>query len=345
MNGIMKVIQWNITRTSDPMSGAKRYEDELFENIKALREDLEIERIQRVADRIVGSTVSSLLWRYICKDADIVHATCQVIAPVAYFRRPKKFIVTVLDLIPILYPSTIKDISTRLQWMFTPNALKRVDRIIAISAFTKNEVVRLAGVDESMIDVVHLGVDHSRYHPMDRTQCKRRFGFDIKEKHILVVASNYENKRMDLTQKVFDEVRKQRNDVKLIKAGYAETLSGDDIINTSWVPEDEMPLLLNSADVFLHTSEYEGFGLPILEAMSCGVPVVVSNKASIPEVVGSYGNMVDLYADDVIEQFVNKILSCIDMGTDEKAIEQSKNFSWQKTAERTIKVYEKLYNQ
>ena len=220
-----------------------------------------------------------------------------------------------------------------------------MDVRIAISEFTKKETVRLAGVDESVIDVVHLAADRSKYYPLDRKECKRRFGFDTKEKHILVVASNLEIKRMDLTQKVFDGVRKQRNDVKLIKAGYAETLSGDDIINTSWVPEDEMPLLYNSADVFLHTSEYEGFGLPILEAMSCGVPVVVSNKASIPEVVGSYGNMVDLDANDVIEQFVDKILSCIDMGTDEKAIEQSKNFSWQKTAERTITVYEKLYNQ
>ncbi|MBE0415985.1 MAG: glycosyltransferase, partial [Dehalococcoidia bacterium] len=184
-----------------------------------------------------------------------------------------------------------------------------------------------------------------RYHPIDKTECKRRFGFNPNEKHILVVASNLESKRMDLTQKVFDEVRKRRNDVKLIKAGYAETLVGDDIINTGWVPESEMPLLYNSADVFLHTSEYEGFCLPILEAMSCGVPVVVSNKASIPEVVGPCGNMVDLDAHDVIEQFANKIFSCIDKGIDEEAIEQSKNFSWQKTADRTIRVYEKVYDE
>lgn len=342
----MKIIHWNASKSSHPLFGAKRYEDELFKNIKALRTDIEIERIQRLDNTIVGNTFVSWFLKYSCKDADIVHATFQTLAPVLYFRRPKKFIVTVLDLTPVIYSTALrKDISTRIQWMFTPKALKRVDRIIAISEFTKKETVRLAGVDESVIDVVHLAADRSKYYPLDRKECKRRFGFDTKEKHILVVASNLESKRMDLTQKVFDEVRKQRKDVKLIKAGYAEVLSGDDIVNTGWVPESEMPILYNSADVFLHTSEYEGFGLPILEAMSCGVPVVVSNKASIPEVVGSYGNMVDLDANDVIEQFVNKILSCIDMGTDEKAIEQSKNFSWQKTAEETIKVYEKLYNQ
>lgn len=342
----MKIIHWNASKRSHPLFGAKRYEDELFKNIKALSEDIEIERIQRLDNTIVGNTFISWFLKYRCKDADIVHATFQTLAPVLYFRRPKKFIVTVLDLTPVIYSTALrKDISTRIQWMFTPKALKRVDRIIAISEFTKKETVRLAGVDESVIDVVHLAADCSKYYPLDRKECKRRFGFDIKEKHILVVASNLESKRMDLTQRVFDEVRKQRKDVKLIKAGYAEVLSGDDIVNTGWVPESEMPILYNSADVFLHTSEYEGFGLPILEAMSCGVPVVVSNKASIPEVVGSYGKMVDLDANDVIEQFVDKILSCIDMGTDEKAIEQSKNFSWQKTAQRTIKVYEKLYNQ
>lgn len=328
------------------MSGAKRYEDELFENIKALRTDIEIERIQRADKKLIGSVPISWLLRYRRKDADMVHATFQTIAPVVYFRRPKKYIVTVLDLSPVLYPSEyFQDISFVIQWMLSRAALRRVDRIIAISHFTKSEVIRLAGLEESVMDVVYLGVDRSRYYPMDKRECKQRFGLNTKEKHILVVASNLAKKRMDVTQKVFNEVKKRRKDIKLIKAGYAEMLAGDDVINTGWIPESEMPLLYNSADVFLHTSEYEGFCLPILEAMSCGVPVVVSNRASIPEVVGTYGNMVDLDADDVIEQFANKILSCIDMGTDEKAIEQSKNFSWRRTAEETLKIYEKLYNQ
>jgi glycosyltransferase involved in cell wall biosynthesis len=79
--------------------------------------------------------------------------------------------------------------------------------------------------------------------------------------------------------------------------------------------------------------------------MSCGVPVVVLNKASIPEVVGAYGNTVDLDSDDAVEQFVDKILSCLDRGIDEEAVKQSQNFSWRKTGEETIKVYEKVHNE
>ena len=338
----MKVIHWNVSKRIHPVFGAKRYEDELFENIKKLREDLEIERIQRVDSKIIGSVPLSWLLRYRCRDADIVHATYQTIAPVAYFRKPKRFIVTVHDLAPLLYPSVIKDISTRIQWVFTLRALKKADRIIAISEFTKKEIARLCGVTQDKIAIVYLGVDHSKYHPMDKEVCKRKLDLSVEEKHILVVASNLKHKRMDLTKKVFDKIRQQRKDIKMIKGGYGESLEGQGIISPGWVPESQMPALFNAADVYLHTSEYEGFGLPILEAMACGVPVVVSNKASIPEVVGDLGDIVDLDSEDCVEQFVEKILENIDKGRDEKALERSKKFSWEKTAKETLKVYKEV---
>lgn len=340
----MKVVHWNVSTATPHMSGMKRYEDELFQNLKALGADLELARVRRMANPIIGNVPVSWLLRYNCEGADIVHATFQTLAPAAYFRRPRKFIVTVLDSTPLLYPSTVsRDLSTRIQWMLTPKALKRADRIITISEFTKKELVRLSGIDQSLVDAVHLAVDRSQYYPRDREECKRRFGFNTEEKHVLVVASNDENKRMDLTQKVFAEVRRRRKDIKLIKAGYAEVLTGEGIINVGWVPEADMPLLYNSADVFLNTSEYEGFCLPVLEAMSCGVPVVVSNKASIPEVVGPYGNMVDLDAEDAVTRFGDMILECIDRGADEEALKQSENFSWKETAEKTLRVYKGLY--
>lgn len=337
----MKVIQWNISKKNQPMYGAKRYEDELYRYIDEIGKDkdIEIARIQRTSN-----TVVSWFLDYKSSTSDIVHATYQTIAPVVYIRKPKIFIVTVLDLIPLLYPSMLKrDLSMRLQWMLTPGALKKADGIIAISEFTKKEIVRLLEIEESKIVTVHLAVDRTQYYSMSKRECKQKFGLAESEKHILVLASNNENKRMDLVQKVISNIRGKRKDIKLVKAGYAEKLSGEGIINVGWISEDDMPVLYNSADVFLNTSEYEGFCLPILEAMSCGVPVVASNKASIPEVMGTYGNMVDLDASDVVERFVDKILSCIDIGFDKRAIEQSKNFSWESTVEETIKVYRDIY--
>jgi glycosyltransferase involved in cell wall biosynthesis len=336
----MKIVQWNISKASHPMYALRRYEDELFKHIKEIRKDWIVERIQRKENRIFGSTVFS--WLFYKGDADVVHATFQTIAPAIYLKKPKKFVVTVHDLAPLVYSDTIRDISEKIQWFFTPKALKRAGKIIAVSEFTKNEIIRLLGIAKDKIITIHQGVDHSRYKPMDKIKCKEGLGLNPDEKHILVVSSNVKHKRMDLAKKVFEGVKKEREDVKMTKIGYGEGLSGEGIISMGWIEEKEMPMLYNAADVFMHTSEYEGFGLPILEAMACGTPVVVSNKASIPEVVGSYGNMVDIDSDVCVKQFVEKILENIDKRKDKKALEQSKKFSWKKTAEETIKVYENI---
>jgi len=129
----MKIIQWNTTKSGQPMSGVKRYEDELFRNLKKLlrrEDDCKVERIQSSNNRVTGNTFLSWLLRYRCKDADIVHATEETVAPVVNFRRPKKFLVTSHGLIPISYPSTIKDITTKIQWMLIPKALAKADRIM-----------------------------------------------------------------------------------------------------------------------------------------------------------------------------------------------------------------------
>jgi len=340
----MKVIHWNTSRVNSPMSGIKKYEDELFRNlIKIAKEDdidIRIERIMRSENKILGSTVVSWFFKYRCKDEDLVHATSQVIAPVVYLRRPKRFVVTVHDLAPLRYPFEIRDVSERIQWIFTPKALKKVEGIIAISQFTKNELIDLIGIEENRITVVYQGVDHSLYKPMDKEYCKKYFGLNPKEKHILYVASNLYHKRLDLAKAIFEEIKKCRDDVKLIKAGYSERLEGDGIISIGWVDEKDMPKLYNSADVYLHTSEYEGFGLPVLEAMACGVPVVASNKASLPEVVGSAGILVDL-DDNCIQEFAENILRILDRNikVDRKALERSRKFDWVKTARGTLEEY------
>lgn len=340
----MKVIHWNTSRINSPMSGIRKYEDELFKNmVKIIQKeniDIEIRRILRDENKLLGSTVVSWFLKYRCKNTDLIHATSQVIAPVIYLRRPKRFIVTVHDLTPMLYPTTIRDLSTKLQWILTPRALKKVDKIISISNFTKSEIMRLLGIDGEKIIVIYQGVDHSLYKPLNKENCKKYFGLNPEEKHILYVASNDEHKRVDLAKAVFEEIKKCRDDVKMIKAGYSEKLEGEGIINMGWIDEKDMPKLYNSADVYLHTSEYEGFGLPILEAMACGVPVVASNKASIPEIVGNAGILIDL-DDNCVKEFAESILKILDrnINMDKRALERSMEFSWEKTARETLEVY------
>jgi glycosyltransferase involved in cell wall biosynthesis len=323
------------------MYALRKYEDELFKHLREFRPDWKIERFWRHEGRILGSTVFS--WPlYKSKNADIVHATSQTLAPTIYFnKKPKRFIVTVHDLAPLVYTSEITDFSMRIQFILTPKALKKADKIIAISEFTKRELIRLTGINEDKIIVIYQGVDHRRYKPMDTIECKKKFGLNPDDKHILVVSSNKEHKRMDLAKKIFDSLRSIREDVKMLKAGYGEVLQGEGIINIGWIPEMMMPLLFNAADVFLHTSEYEGFGLPVLEAMACGTPVVAFKKASVPELLGNRGCLVEQDDEEsIVREFTNKILETMDKGKDRKAVKHSKAFSWRRTAEETIKVYE-----
>lgn len=337
----MKIVHWNISKASHPVYALRKYEDELYENMASIiGEGFTLERIRRPKGDILGNTVFS--WAvYKSHDADIVHATSQTLAPAIYFKNISKFVVTVHDLAPMVYPTEISNMSLKFQYLLTPKALKKADRIIADSNFTKNELLRLTKLNESKIDVVYLGVDHERYRPIDKRECKGKFGLDPEDKHILVVSSNLEHKRMDLAKKLFDQIHSKRKDVKMIKAGYGEGLEGEGIISLGWVPEDDMPHLFNASDAYLHTSEYEGFGLPVLEAMSCGIPVIASNKASIPEVVGECGALLDFHMLKY-SKVVSEISSRIDGGIDGDAIEWSRNFSWGKTARDTLEIYEAL---
>jgi len=341
----MKVLHWNLSKPGS-ISGIGKYEEELYRNlvniIKREECELEISRVFRSKNKITGSTVLSWLFTYRCNKADIVHATAQVIAPVVFIRRPKRLIVTVHDLAPMRYPFEIRDISEKIQWIFTPKALKKIDEIIAISEFTKRELLSLLKIPEERIHVIYQGVDHSTYYPMEKDECRRYFNLDPNKKYVLYVASNLHHKRIDLAKMVIEEVRKYRDDVILIKAGYSEKLDGEGVINMGWIDERDMPKLYNCADVYLHTSEYEGFGLPVLEAMACGIPIVAPNRASLPEVIGNAGILVDL-DEDCVQEFAESILKILDRDKriDKKALERSMAFSWEKTARETLKVYNK----
>ncbi|MCS7094165.1 MAG: glycosyltransferase family 1 protein [Candidatus Aenigmarchaeota archaeon] len=341
----MEVYHWNSSRINE-ISGIRKYEDNLFEKLLEVAEkksiELKIHRILRGTKRVLDSVVFSWLIKY--KGKSNVHGTSQVLAPAIYLKKPRNHVITVHDLAPLLYPFEIRDISEKIQWKIVPRALKRIEHLIAISKFTKNEIVRLLNVREENISIIYQGVDHQLYKPLSKESCRKFFGLSMDRKYILYVASNLYHKRIDLAKKIFEEIKKYRDDVEMIKAGYSEKLEGEGIISMEWIKEEDMPKLYNSADVYLHTSEYEGFGLPILEAMACGIPVVASNRASIPEVVGNAGILVDLDS-NAIKNFAEALLKVLEKEEKicKKSLERSKIFTWEKTAEETLKLYEAVF--
>lgn len=326
----MKICYW----TPNAGGGAGKYEHYLPKEIEKLGAKVEVFRRPK---GLKGNPITlRLLYR---SNGDIVHATSQTLSIYSY-PKPNNFVVTVHDIY-----SLHRSLMARIKRSLINKVLQRADMLIAVSEFTKGEIIEQMKIDEDKIKVVPMGVDLSMYKPMNKETCKRALGLNVDEKHILVVASNAPHKRMDITKAVFKEVMKCREKIKLLKVGYGQTLEGQGIINLGFVPEEKMPIVYNAADVLLHTSEYEGFGMPLLEAMACGLPIVASNKAAIPEVVGECGRLVDLDSEDCIERFVEEILDCIDRDKkNRKGVKRAMKFSWEMIAKKTMKIYEELLN-
>ena len=118
------------------------------------------------------------------------------------------------------------------------------------------------------------------------------------------------------------------------------------VVFTGFVPDKDLVLLYNAATLFVYPSLYEGFGLPLLEAMSCGTPVITSNLSSLPEVVGNAAITVNPYDFEELAKKIDKVLSDKELQKIliKKGVNRAKEFTWEKTALETIKVYEKVLN-
>jgi len=324
----------------------RKLEDELLSSIEKLCPSLD------VLDVSARDPVLCVKYLNKLNNVDVIHATGNTASILAKIKKFRNFIVTVHDLIPLVYSTHIADSSKSvfeigfrsLIYRYIKKILEsdNIATIVAISKFTRNEILRLTNVSKNKIRVVYWGIDHQRYHLMDKVKCRNMLNLNKDMKYILVVASNLRHKRMDLVIEIFNKIQKYRDDVILLKAGYGEKLFGRNIINVGYVPEHMMPMLYNSADVFVHTAEYEGFGLPILEAMACGTPIVASNKASIPEILGNGGYLIDIDSDNCVDKFVSRILDILDDDPENvnwAGIRRSKRFSWEFCARKYLKIY------
>jgi len=119
------------------------------------------------------------------------------------------------------------------------------------------------------------------------------------------------------------------------------------VVFTGYVSQEKLPCLYRNADLFVFPSLYEGFGLPVLEAMACGTPVITSNTSSLPEVAGDAAVLVDPYSVEDIADAMERVLTDPDLRTElsRKGKERAKQFTWEKCARETLKVYEEVYRE
>ena len=121
---------------------------------------------------------------------------------------------------------------------------------------------------------------------------------------------------------------------------------GESIVLTGYVPESDLPALYSGARCFIYPSYFEGFGLPPLEAMKCGAPVIVGNKTSLPEVVGDAALMIDPFDVNDMAAAIKRVITDSDLRADlrVKGLERAKQFDWKETARQTLAVYERAFS-
>ena len=236
--------------------------------------------------------------------------------------------------------------------------LRKADRIITVSEYSKSEIIKHVGYPEDQITVIPNAVDHNNYCVRRDREVIKKLGIPETQKVILYVGSEQPRKNVPFLLKAISELKKKLPDIKLLKIGtpqvpgareklieLIETLGIEkEVIFVGSVSENDLPKYYNAADLFVFPSLYEGFGLPPLEAMACGTPVITSNLTSLPEVVGDSAITIDPYDVNAFAEAMYNLL------TDEKLREQMINkglrraqlFNWEKSAEETLKVYQQL---
>ena len=282
---------------------------------------------------------------------DLFHAPANII-PLGY---TKASVVTVHDLAiyqnPAWFPTQV--LSTRL---LVPKSLSRARAIIAVSQSTAKDLRELFSIPKSKIHVVPEGVDVTRLPLKDRAVDVRK-KFNLSGRYLLFVGTLEPRKNLVRLIQAYHYLRERDErvrDLPLVLAG-AKGWKSDVIFKTikslrlesavrylGYVTMNEKLNLITAADAFAFPSEYEGFGLPVLEAMALGTPVLTSNVSSLPEVAGTAAVLVDPEDTEAIFRGLRQVLfdEQLRRRLKQAGPKQAQQFTWQKTAQQTLAVYE-----
>ena len=233
--------------------------------------------------------------------------------------------------------------------------LRSARRTICVSRCTLELTADLFKLDRSRMHVVYNGVG-AQYQPVDRQVARARVShhYGLKQPFMLFVGKLESRKNVVRLLQAFDRFRREARDpVQLVLAGRRTHLTeGIDetiaklelaphVVELGYVPDADLPVLYSAAHCFLFPTLWEGFGIPVIEAMACGTPVITSNLSSLPEVSGDAALLVDPYnIDDMASAMLNvwrepKLAA----GMSERGLVNSRRFSWDETARQTMAIY------
>lgn len=272
-----------------------------------------------------------------------------------------KVITMVYDMVYKSYPETMNFKTLKMLNLSMKRSCKRADVIITISQFSKNEIIKYLNVPENKIVIMPCGVDLNLYNPnygMDEiARVKNKLG--IEGDYFLYLGTLEPRKNLERLIEAYDLLRRKLSIVpRLVIAGPEGWLYDtifqkvnslgicNEVLFTGYVAEEDSPILMKGAIAFVFPSIYEGFGMPPLEAMACGTPVITSNVASLPEVVGDAAVLVDPYSVESISEAMEHIFISTDLRSElsKKGLIRASGFTWDRSAKIVSDIYNRLAN-
>ena len=272
---------------------------------------------------------------------------------------PCPVVVSIHDLSFEHLPQTFKWRSRKQLRITVRRSAREAAQVIALSEFGRSDIIASYHVRSENVSVIPLAAP-AHFRPVqDEGELQRvRQTYGIEGDYILSVGAIQPRKNLSRLVAAYSRLRTARPEVKLpqlVLVGkcawlYDETLRtikelevSDSVILTGYVREGDLPALYSGALCFVYPSYFEGFGLPPLEAMKCGAPVIVGNKTSLPEVVGDAGVLVDPFDVDQMASAIQRVITDSNLRAQlrVKGLERAKLFDWQETARQTLSVYRK----
>ena len=278
----------------------------------------------------------------------------------APLRSPCPRVVTLHDMSLYRYPEYFNWKKRYLSRLLLSKVVRRAEGIITVSDFSRREIVQLLGIPERNVDVVYEAPSPA-YRPITERaileEVRRRY--HLPDRFILCVATFEPRKNLGRLLAAFENLSRHNGRLKdtglvlaggpgwknrLLKEQIRRVGSNGRLLNLGYFPEEDLPALYSLAHVVAYPSIYEGFGLPIVEGMACGVPVLTSNRASMKEVAGSAAYLVDPEDVDDIRKGLETILLHPDLARElsERGRERASELSWDKAAGETLEVYRRV---
>jgi glycosyltransferase involved in cell wall biosynthesis len=316
--------------------------------------------VMRRASLDTESPLRRILWEqglqpFQLGEFDLYHA----MAFVAPLLLTKPSVVTIYDLSFIHYPQVLSSARRLYLRLLTGLTCQRARRVMAISQSTARDLTLSLGVPANKIDVAACGYNTERFKPLPAHEIAAfKRAKNLPDQFWLFVGTLEPRKNLPVLLNAYAAL--PANERLPLILGGGKGWQYDDIFDTikrhrledsvslpGFIPSEELPLWYNSAQVFIYPSVFEGFGLPVLEAMACGTPVIVSDASSLPEVAGDAGMCVPPQDVDAWTNALRRARNDAEwrQRASEQGLYEARRYHWQGTAEATIKSYQRAFNE